>query len=270
MLLASGNSLRDFVDRFVRRTSIRRSPTAWLWFTLALLCLASPATAGEATFSSRDTRTALVELYTSEGCSSCPPAERWINALEDERGLWHDFIPLALHVDYWDYIGWPDRFAKPEYAKRQRQYAAEGGARVVYTPGMFVNGEEWLGWRRGDLDVDTDTMPGVLSLSVINNDVAVHFAPAVATTDSLRVNIALVGMGLETEVRAGENKGRKLEHDFVALNVQSVALENSAAGYKAITELPQSDIESNRYAVVAWVTNGKTQAPIQAVGGYLP
>ncbi len=248
----------------------QRSPTARLWFTLAWLCLASPAFAGEATFSSGTSQTSLIELYTSEGCSSCPPAERWLNNLEDEDGLWTDFIPLALHVDYWDYIGWPDRFAQSDYTARQRQYAAEGGVRVVYTPGMFVDGQEWLGWRRGPVKDATDAMPGVLSLQVSDNQIAVHFAPTRDNQAPLNVSIALVGMGLHTEVRAGENKGRELSHDFVALEVHSVTLESTSAGYKAITELPTSDIESERYAVVAWVTADDTQAPIQSVGGYLP
>ncbi|WP_299285825.1 thioredoxin family protein [uncultured Tateyamaria sp.] len=78
----------------------------------------------------------VVELFTSQGCSSCPPADRLLHELAERD----DVIALALHVDYWDYIGWKDEFADPAYAKRQRGYAVEGGRRSVYTPQMIING----------------------------------------------------------------------------------------------------------------------------------
>ena len=92
------------------------------------------------------TQVDLIELYTSEGCSSCPPADRWVSSLQNEPGLWRDFIPVAFHVDYWDYIGWPDRFASPAFTARQYVYAQQQSMRTVYTPGFFNNGKEWR-WR---------------------------------------------------------------------------------------------------------------------------
>ena len=114
----------------------------------AILVLLAAQGAGAATvepleFASGRSRVALIELYTSEGCSSCPPADRWLSKLRNERQLWRDYVPIAFHVDYWDYIGWRDRFAHTEYSNRQRQYQREGGTGVVYTPGFFNNGEEW-------------------------------------------------------------------------------------------------------------------------------
>jgi hypothetical protein len=97
-------------------------------------------------YESSSRQTALLELYTSEGCSSCPPTDRWMSALENEPGLWNEFIPIALHVDYWDYIGWKDRFVSLEYSARQRQYAQEQSLKTVYTPGFVYNGNEWRNW----------------------------------------------------------------------------------------------------------------------------
>ncbi|MDG1352972.1 MAG: DUF1223 domain-containing protein [Sulfitobacter sp.] len=82
-------------------------------------------------------RPVVVELYTSQGCSSCPPADKIFAELADHS----DVIAIALHVDYWDYIGWKDEFAHPGHADRQRAYAAKAGRRSIYTPEMVVNGE---------------------------------------------------------------------------------------------------------------------------------
>ena len=76
-------------------------------------------------------QTGLLELYTSEGCSSCPPADRWLSSLKDDDGLWQELIPVAFHVDYWDYLGWRDRFAARDFSQRQRRYAAEQSMRTV-------------------------------------------------------------------------------------------------------------------------------------------
>jgi hypothetical protein len=96
---------------------------------LVLLAVAfriAPA-AGEAMmFTSPTTQVPLIELYTSEGCSSCPPADRWLSALTQDARLWQGMVPVAFHVDYWDDIGWKDRFASPNHGLRQRHYALTG------------------------------------------------------------------------------------------------------------------------------------------------
>lgn len=95
----------------------------------ALLLLASPAWAGERA-------AVVVELFTSQGCSSCPLADQFLGELSKRP----DVVPLAFHVDYWDHLGWKDPYARPENAKRQRAYVAALGARYVYTPQMVVDG----------------------------------------------------------------------------------------------------------------------------------
>ena len=98
------------------------------------------------TFTSGEQQVSLIELYTSEGCSSCPPADRFVRSLGKQDGLFSAFIPLAFHVDYWDYIGWADPYASPAFSERQRRYAQRQDISRVYTPGFFINGNEWRGF----------------------------------------------------------------------------------------------------------------------------
>ena len=108
---------------------------AFLTLLLATFTVsAETSTTKQHSFSSSVERVALVELYTSEGCSSCPPADRWLSQLNSSDKLWDNFVPVAFHVDYWDYIGWKDRFASKAYSQRQRRYAKEQGERTVYNP----------------------------------------------------------------------------------------------------------------------------------------
>ena len=117
------------------------------------LALAAPvlASAQSADIRGPTSRVTLIELFTSEGCSSCPPAEKWVNGLEDHSDLWSRVVPVAFHVDYWDYIGWPDRFATRDHSLRQRAYREVGHTRGIYTPGFVVGGREWRGWFRNPM-----------------------------------------------------------------------------------------------------------------------
>src|SRR4051812_33062365 len=92
---------------------------------------AEPATI---TFQSGPEQTTLLELYTSEGCSSCPPAEKWLSHLKESPGLWKDFVPVAFHVDYWDRLGWRDLLADRGFSDRQLAYAESWHSENVYTP----------------------------------------------------------------------------------------------------------------------------------------
>ena len=88
----------------------------------------------------------MIELYTSEGCSSCPPAEAWLSTWKSSPDLWKSVFPVAFHITYWDDLGWTDSFAQPAFTQRQRDYAARLGQDSVYTPEFVVNGREWRGW----------------------------------------------------------------------------------------------------------------------------
>lgn len=219
---------------------------------------------------SGERQVALLELYTSEGCSSCPPADRWFSKLKLDGQLWTDIVPVALHVDYWNYIGWTDRFSKSSHSDRQREYFRSGSARATYTPGFFRNGEEWRGWFSGDTLETTRPLVGNLGLRLEGTSVAVRFSPLVGIDDELIVNVAVLGMDLVSDVRAGENNGRKLQHDFVVLNIQSFDLIELAGSYKAIAEIDDVSTEAKQLALAAWVSTRTNQKPVQAVGGYLP
>ncbi len=108
--------------------------SAFLSFAVLVSLNASPQ-AAELSFTSGPGNVHLLELFTSEGCSSCPPAEAWLSKLKDDPRLWRDFVPLAFHVDYWDGLGWRDPFASKVWTARQYQYSARWKSSTVYTPG---------------------------------------------------------------------------------------------------------------------------------------
>jgi hypothetical protein len=107
-----------------------------LLFALAMPAPATAQTCPAATVQSGATVPRLVELYTSEGCSSCPPADRWLSGLKRQPGV----IAVAFHVDYWNGLGWPDRFSSPAFTERQKQGVGSNGSRYAYTPQIVVNG----------------------------------------------------------------------------------------------------------------------------------
>lgn len=217
--------------------------------------------------SSGQQRVTLIELFTSEGCSSCPPADRWLSSLETDPGLWREFVPIAFHVDYWDQIGWIDRFARAEYSERQRRYATEGGVRVVYTPGMFRDGVEWRNWQTAGSTAIKRNDVGDLSIEIKGQNIEARFDALANYGEKLTLHVAILGMNLETDVRAGENRDKILHHDFVALGFISAPLEKVGVDYIVTSRLPRIKHNATERAVVAWVSED-TQAPIQSVGGY--
>lgn len=168
-------------------------------------------------------RKALVELYTSEGCSSCPPADRWLSGLVAQGFEPDRVVPLALHVDYWDYLGWPDRLASAAFSARQREQVKAAGGRVVYTPQVMINGRDFPAWRAGRLSsvlADTQRAPAQAKLNLALNATDAYIdVEATAVVDAARAVVLYVVVyenGLSTEVRAGENRGTRLRHDYVA------------------------------------------------------
>jgi len=222
-------------------------------------------------FASGVRQSALVELYTSEGCSSCPPAERWLAGLREDPRLWRDFVPVAFHVNYWDNLGWPDRFASDRFTQRQYALAAAWGGGAVYTPCFVCDGAEWLAPFGRRAPGASDKMAGVL---VVNYDPAgrhcrVKFLPVEKSPDGYDVHVALLGGGLASKVTAGENAGETLRHEFVALALFDAPMQPEGAA--ATAELALSQPETNgvaRRALAAWVTRRGELAPLQATGGW--
>lgn len=239
-----------------------------LALVLSLVTQASIAT--ELTIESSQTQIGLLELYTSEGCSSCPPADRWLSKLKAHDGLWVRFVPVGLHVDYWDYIGWKDRFASPHYSRRQRDYARHNNVSTVYTPGFIYNGNEWRSWfGKPSSNFPIGGRPGVLRVSITSDDVEIEFAPLESRSEKYHAYLALLGFGISTDVQAGENSGRQLNHDFVVLGLEQGQLQSRENQYTGTMRLPQSRVAAQHYAVAAWVSEPERPAPLQAVGGWL-
>ncbi|MCU7845353.1 MAG: DUF1223 domain-containing protein [Candidatus Thiodiazotropha sp. (ex Monitilora ramsayi)] len=237
------------------------------------MCLASSVLAAEPlSYESPATRVDVVELFTSHGCSSCPPADAWLSQLDERTDLWHGVIPLAFHVDYWDYLGWQDRFASSSFSQRQREYRRSGGLSSVYTPGMLVNGEEWRGWYRGrPLPRAESEKIGRLSLRVEPDRYAVIvFSPENGQSSAgFKANLAVLGSGIKSNIGAGENRGRSLVEDFIVLGHTVTSKEISQNTWRVAWPELKSNTAS-RYAVVAWLSRDDNPAPIQAAGGWLP
>jgi len=224
-------------------------------------------------FQSSERQTALVELYTSEGCSSCPPAESWLSHLKEKPELWSDFVPVAFHVDYWDYLGWRDKWASHQFSDRQRDYASSWASDSVYTPGFVLNGKEWHNWfgLKG-APAGSGTKAGLLR--VVSEDATywrVSFVPASSGGSKYEVHAALLVSGVSSEVKRGENAGRHLLHDFAALTLINQALtgQNGAFEGAFIIDKKQNPTEG-RLALAFWVTRGGHLEPVQAAGGWLP
>ncbi|MEJ2452899.1 MAG: DUF1223 domain-containing protein [Candidatus Thiodiazotropha sp.] len=238
------------------------------------LCLAASSMAVQAEvqrFESPVERVTVVELFTSHGCSSCPPADDWLRGLSQAPGLWSRLIPLAFHVDYWDYLGWRDRFASAGFSERQREYRHNGALGAVYTPGVLVNGKEWRGWYWGQALPEASPMRiGRLQLEVApENPATLRFTPDPEwDSDSLQAHLAILGCDLKSPIGGGENSGRTLTESFVVLAHRAASTPVSShvwqLAWPAFDPIPQA-----RYAVVAWLSRGDDPSPLQAVGGWL-
>ncbi|WP_137720103.1 DUF1223 domain-containing protein [Methylobacillus flagellatus] len=199
--------------------------------TLSLLALPLIAQTGlayaECSATSGDQRVPLVELYTSEGCSSCPPADKWLNSLRSSGFDQNKVIPLAFHVDYWDYIGWKDPYASPRYSARQRVAAARGGAGFVYTPQIMLNGRDYRGWSRdsqftrdvnGTLKQAARARLGIRVSQLPSGELGLKTSASVAPGSDAKqaeLFVAVYENNLRSSIKAGENAGRELTHDHV-------------------------------------------------------
>ncbi len=194
----------------------------FLFFMLPLIPEAAQCTA-----TSGLGTTALVELYTSEGCSSCPPAERWLAGL-DSRYPAGKIVALALHVDYWDYIGWKDPYAKREFSLRQRKLSQLQRMALVYTPQVLLQGRNFRRWGGSAFDealAKINALPAraKLKLAMMAADpgaLEVEAAAELLRPGDADLYLAAYRSGLQSQVKAGENRGRLLSHDYVVLEWQ--------------------------------------------------
>lgn len=198
----------------------------------------------------------VVELYTSEGCNSCPPADRWLASLKNQPGV----VRLAFHVDYWDRLGWKDRFADPAYTQRQNEVAKRAGARFVYTPQVVVDGADWRGWPGLPRNA---ARPTTVQLTLVQDDAGYQARIVRAPGAPMRLAAywAVTEDGHESQVKAGENAGATLRHDAVVREFVEVA----AVGDAPLRFVPRSRAEAGVQRVLQFVvTDGTTGRPVQA------
>ena len=230
---------------------------------LSLLLISSTVCSLNAeTFTSGNKQTSLLELYSSQGCSSCPPAERWISSLLDNNGLWSEFIPVVYHVDYWNYLGWRDPFSNPVFSQRQRTYHKQNAISSVYTPGFVLNGEEWRLWFLQKSVPSGSQQAKILKASFDGNILSASYD----LNTPLILNAAILGFNIETSVNAGENQGRKFSENFIVLNQTTIQSDSGEWKFKINVPKPA---KAERYALAIWVHSPNSLKPLQATGGWI-
>ena len=218
--------------------------------------------------SSTNTQNVLIELFTSQGCSSCPPAENWLNTYKNNANLWTEIVPIAFHVDYWDRLGWPDPFANHAYSMRQYRHQQENNISSVYTPGVVVNGREWRGWIRGKDFPMLNQDAGVLSLQADSQNLLVTYSKS---SKEHVLNVALLGMGIVTKIELGENRGKNLHQEFVVLSHNMYSVRKSHDLSEWTVPLPKDHFShASRHAIAIWVAHMDDITPIQATGYWIP
>ncbi len=262
MTALPGRPQRPATPRRLRRPRRMR----WVAGCLALVvqvagAVAAPAAACQAR--SGDRQTLLVELYTSEGCNSCPPADRWLSSLVGRS----DVLAAAFHVEYWDRLGWVDRFASPRHTERQTQQQRSSGAGFSYTPQVLANGRDW----RGAPALPLLDRPALVQVQARRQDerrVAVRIEPRHGAPARLGLWWAWLEDGHVSTVRAGENQGVTLRHDHVVRQYGQLPTWAAQAGQSApqlIDMAPHKSESGHRARLLVVVTDGSTGAPLQAL-----
>jgi hypothetical protein len=200
----------------------------------------------------------VVELFTSEGCSSCPPADRWLSTLKGRP----DVLALAFHVNYWDRLGWPDRFATAEATARQREQARLAGSSQVYTPQVLVGGRDWRQWPQ--LPASAAAPVVSLKLTRSGDQVNAEITAGPQSPARLAGYWAVLEDGHVSTVRSGENAGSTLRHDHVVRLYRPVPAWAAAQGGAAQLSVSRGDPAFPR-RVVFVVTDASGARPLQAV-----
>ena len=199
----------------------------------------------------------VVELYTSEGCSSCPPADRWLSSVKDRR----DVVALAFHVDYWNSLGWTDRFSSPAWSQRQREVSARSGARFVYTPQVLLDGRDYRRWPL--LRASSQAALLTLRLQREGNRYVADVTRKAGAPAALAGYWVVTEDGYETPVNTGENAGATLHHDAVVRELLPLASVGNGA-LRFTPRAPTTPSALPRHVVLV-ITDARTGLPIQAL-----
>ena len=259
-------------------------------FFIALLAINTPAnaefnasTACKAV--SGTNITPVVELYTSEGCSSCPPADKWLSTLKSKTAATvssnsgaNPAVVQAFHVNYWDYIGWPDRFATPAHTNRQRQIAVWNKQNGIYTPQMVLNGVDWRGWGGSSRDVTASTASQEIAKSSISlqqtgaDQFEAVVSPAAnsgSTASTWSAYWTITEHDHVTKVKAGENSGETLLQDYVVRQYTPVG-DYRAATPQKLSLRGVAATSGHERQVNLVVFDPKTGKTVQAVSANCP
>jgi hypothetical protein len=244
---------------------------------LTAMCIAGAASAQDCRAESGSRRATMVELYTSEGCSSCPPADRQLSRLAGTSGLalGRDIVPLALHVDFWDHIGWKDPFARAEFTARQRALVAANGGRTLYTPHFFVNGRELRDTSRVEAVIRAqnarDAAASIRIQAKATKEGRLHIvlrvegARPIRAEAPLALHIAVTESGLDNRIAAGENRGVVLAHDHVVRHwLGPLPITAGTASFERTLQVAPAQAVKG-LSVAAFVQDTRSAEVLQAV-----
>lgn len=244
---------------------------------LALLLGVGPVAHGaECTAASGAHKVALLELYTSEGCSSCPPADRWVSGLA-ESGLASDrVIPLGFHVDYWNYLGWKDPFARSSFTERQKRINAANRTSFVYTPELVLDGKIYRRELMGDdfskkVQAINRAAPQArlaLAASPRKSELAVSVnvaVPASGHRATSEIYLVLTENRLSNRVAAGENAGRTLHHDHVVREFAGPFVLGGAEATEIRHSFNLGAVKRQDAQVIAFIQNRNSGDVLQAL-----
>ena len=243
---------------------------------IAAFGAAGIARAAPCTAASGARTTVLVELYTSEGCDSCPPADSWLSALQSDYSP-DRVVPLALHVDYWNYLGWNDPYARREFSTRQRRLAELKRAKAVYTPQVLLQGLDFRRWGTKDFDAEVARVNGFAARARLElrleaaGKTALEVAFGAQLLDKSQLKDAVAYLAayenrLVSEVRSGENRGRALRHDFVVRQWEGPLAFGADGALALKTSLPLlPTAKPGDSGVAAFVQNRSTGEVLQAL-----
>ena len=219
--------------------------------------------------SSGDKQTAVVELYTSESCSSCPSADRWLSRLIEAPKDELDVLALAFHVDYWDYLGWKDRFSSAAYTSRQRQLGANNLQQTIYTPEFFVNGMEARGTNnilQKIRQANQQPSPLDLKLTVSRDKTSLVFelqSPGDRNTiGQIHHRYLVYENKLSTDVKRGENSGEILKHEQVVRYMSKATSLREQNQYRIAID---PDWQAENIGVAVLVTSPGNRHYLQAL-----
>lgn len=212
---------------------------------------------------------AVVELFTSQGCASCPPADALLTALSERD----DVVALAYHVDYWDYVGWKDTFGQEAYSDRQRAYAKSWGSSRIYTPQMVVNGARAVvGSRRAEVQhaLGSASLPLAMDLT-LSGDVLKISVPARAGLPDAVVWLVTYMNRADVKIDSGENAGKSMVYTQVVTGRQVLGMWESRTG--AELKLPLGEVlgaANTGIAIVVQQERGGLPGAILAAAAYEP